>query len=364
MMNRKKFYDCFAKLTEQEEACRKLYRARPEVFKQVPRNWEEFCSFFLKENEKKDGLLPARAPIEMDEWLTEESYFRSMEEYREANVIVNPRYCPPYLHKLEFIKLVYVFRGKCSFYYRGKWRELSAGSICIVAPGVEQTVFSGSDEDIVVNYLMRRSTFTDSFSELLEISDSGMIAEFFWKMLYHKPDGEVLIFDGGRYRLFEEAAIELYEEIYFQPHKNNLVMKSLLKIMYGYIFQQKEKDIVYPDQAAYSGAYPLMQYMNYMRKHLECVTLKLLAAEFYVSEGWLSRYFRKESGYTFSHVLREMRMKKAAEMLEKTECSIEKIIVTVGYQDPSIFFRNFKEMYNMTPIVYRKKKRQEVIIYM
>ena len=74
MMNRKKFYDCFAKLTEQEEACRKLYRARPEVFRQVPRNWEEFCSFFLKENEKEEELLPARAPIEMDEWLTESMF--------------------------------------------------------------------------------------------------------------------------------------------------------------------------------------------------------------------------------------------------------------------------------------------------
>lgn len=116
----------------------------------------------------------------MDEWLTEEVYFhKNVTNYSETNVVANPRYCPPYLYKLEFIKLICVFRGKCSFYYRGTWTELNAGNICIVAPGVEQTVFSGSDEDVVVNYLMRRSTFNDSFPELLEIRDTGLIAEFF-----------------------------------------------------------------------------------------------------------------------------------------------------------------------------------------
>lgn len=363
-MERKKFYDCFAKLTEKEAACKELYQKRPDPFWKAPRDWEEFCTFFLKKGEKKEEFLPENSPIEMDEWLTEDVYFGNMTNYSETNVVINPRYCPPYLHKLEFVKLIYVFRGKCSFFYRGTWTKLSAGNICIVAPGVEQTVFSCSDEDIVVNYLMRRSTFTEAFPELLERKESGLIADFFWKMLYHKPDGEVLIFNSRPYRLFEEAAIELFNEAYFQEHKNNLVMKSLLKIMYGYIFQKNEKDFIYPDKTGSFKIYPLMQYMNYMSKHLECVSLSLLARNFYVSEGYLSRYFRKETGYTFSHILQEMRMKKAAEMLAKTECSIEKIIFTVGYRDQSIFFRNFKAMYGMTPMIYRKKKRQAGMIYL
>ncbi len=364
-MNRKRFYDYFAELTEQEAACKKLYQARPEAFRRAPRDWAEFCSFYLREGEKREDHLPERSPIEMDEWLTEEIYFfKNVTNYSETNVVVNPRYCPPYLHRLEFIKLICVFRGKCSFYYRGKWTELTAGNLCIVAPGVEQTVFSGSDEDVVVNYLMRRSTFTDSFSELLEIRDSGLIAEFFWRMLYRKPGGEVMIFDSRPYRLMEETAIEMFDENCFQPHKNNLVMKSLLKIMYGYIFQRNEKDIIYPEREEGAGVYPLMRYMNYMSRHLDSVSLALLAREFYVSEGYLSRYFRRETGYTFSHILQEMRMKKAAELLVKTQCSMEKIILTVGYRDQSIFFRNFKAMYSMTPMVYRKKKRQAGMLYL
>lgn len=87
---------------------------------------------------------------------------------------------------------------------------MTSGNACIVAPGVEQTVFSCADEDIVLNLLIRRSTFAESFWELLESNDGGVIADFFWKMLYHKPGGEVLLFNSRPDMLLEESVMDLY----------------------------------------------------------------------------------------------------------------------------------------------------------
>ena len=106
------------------------------------------------------------------------------------------------------------------------------------------------------------------------------------------------------------------------------------------------------------GEYLLAKYLLYMKANLESVSLASLAREFYVSEGYLSRYFHRETGSTFSHLLMEMKMKRAAELLLKTECSIEKIVALIGYTDQSNFFRNFKAIYGMTPLVYRKKQGQ------
>ena len=47
--------------------------------------------------------------------------------------------------------------------------DIHDGGKCLYCgAGVEQTVFSCADEDIVLNLLIRRSTFAESFWELLE----------------------------------------------------------------------------------------------------------------------------------------------------------------------------------------------------
>ena len=38
----------------------------------------------------------------------------------------------------------------------------------------------------------------------------------------------------------------------------------------------------------------------------------------------------------------EMKMKRAAELLLKTECSIEKIVALIGYTDQSKFFQELQ----------------------
>ena len=50
----------------------------------------------------------------------------------------------------------------------------------------------------------------------------------------------------------------------------------------------------------------------------------------------------------------EFRMRRAEKMLLHTDFSIEKIVETVGYTDKSRFYRNFKAMYCVSPVKYRK----------
>lgn len=355
-MNREEFLQQFEPINE-NDLYRELYFYRPAAFEKPVESWEEFCSRFAGADGGDGRRLPSEPPTPIAAFLTEEEYF-SREMWGEVNVIINARYCPAFLHKLEFIKIIYVFRGSCRFFIDRHWIKMTEGNACIVAPGVEQTVFSCADEDIVLNLLIRRSTFAESFWELLETNDGGSIADFFWKMLYHKPGGEVLLFSSSPDVLLEESVMELYEEAVLQPVKSRLVIKSMMMSIFAYIMRWDEKDVVRLKKKGDRGQYPLARYLLYMKTHLDSVSLASLAREFYVSEGYLSRYFRRETGASFSHLLMEMKMKSAAELLLKTECNIEKIIALVGYTDQSNFYRNFKAIYGLTPLVYRKKKGQ------
>lgn len=346
----------FLNLFKPHELYRNLYLHNPKAFEQPVKNWEEFCRHYRSFESDGEADIPIQPPTIMAASFLETDFFPE-EIWGEVAIVSNAQYCPAFLHKLEFIKLIYVFRGSCQFYTDGKWVRLSAGNACIVAPGVEQTVFSCADEDVVLNLLIRRSTFAESFWDLLETNDGGKIVDFFWKMLYHKPGGDVLLLNSRSDVLLEESVMELYEEIYLQPVKSRLVMKSMMMSIFAYVLRWDEGVVVRMKGKGEGKQYPLAGYLLYINSHLDTVSLAALAGAFYISEGYLSRYIRKETGITFSHLLMEMRMKRAAELLANTECGIEKIVSLIGYTDQSIFFRNFKQAYGMTPLSYRKDKQ-------
>ena len=84
------------------------------------------------------------------------------------------------------------------------------------------------------------------------------------------------------------------------------------------------------------------------------ILLSDLAGENNVSESYLSKKFKKETGITFGNYITKKRCKKAALMLKETALQIQEISAYVGYPDNNYFIKVFKKIYNMTPSEYRK----------
>lgn len=74
-----------------------------------------------------------------------------------------------------------------------------------------------------------------------------------------------------------------------------------------------------------------------------------------VSVGHLARLFRSELGKSYTQYLRDIRMKKAAGLLQRTSFSIGRIARLVGYGDVSRFSQHFRQFYMMTPTEYRSR---------
>lgn len=332
---------------------RRIYLKHPELYETPVENWDEFLNRW-----KKDGedviTLPYEAPTDMDSLFTEKDYFMDLDE--DVTMVVNCRYCPPFLHSLEFIKMIYVLEGSCRFYYEEKWYKLEKGSICLVAPETVQTVFSCHDEDVVLNLLIRRSSFINVFSELLKNAGEGMVTDFFLKLLYHRSDGRVLMCRCQNSTVIEPYIIDLYEENC--KNKRNISKKSLMMIIIGHLVQEQKERFTFIGINKRIHKYPMIEYHVYIKEHLDTVTLTQMANAFGISESYLSRYIHKETGNTFRHMVLEMKMNRAAELLMITDCSIERIRQLVGYSDESIFFRNFKARYGMSPMAWRKKQQR------
>ena len=81
-----------------------------------------------------------------------------------------------------------------------------------------------------------------------------------------------------------------------------------------------------------------------------------LAAQFSVSETSLKNYFRGVFGQNISIYLREVRMKKAAELLATTKLSVAEVAEQVGYMNQSKFASVFKKQFGLSPLEYRRSK--------
>jgi len=89
-------------------------------------------------------------------------------------------------------------------------------------------------------------------------------------------------------------------------------------------------------------------------QYAEGITLDEIADKLHVTMAYLSGQFNKEVGRPFSVYIRELRLRKAKELLLGSELRTFEIAQQVGYPDPKYFSRVFKEATGMTPGEYQK----------
>ena len=96
----------------------------------------------------------------------------------------------------------------------------------------------------------------------------------------------------------------------------------------------------------------LEQMLAYISQHCDDATLTSVAAYFRVHPNTVSGMIKRGTGETFGEVVREMRMSRALTLLNSGKISIAQISRLCGYDNPSNFYRVFKQSFGMTPRAY------------
>lgn len=333
-------------LDETELRYREWYRRLPQVWSEPVKDWNE-----LAERCERVGLhdLPSESITTMGTLLTEEDFFG--DSRREAVCFNNLRYCPPFLHRLEFIKIVYCFRGHMTLYLDDVRYELSRGNFCIVTPGVLHTVFSCHDEDIIINLLMRASTFSLAFSGIL--MERNILSDFFWRILYTRHSNRVLLFRSESDERLDRCIERAFDESARGEGASGLLMRSYVMIFLGQVMRDHLNELETLEKFT-DEVYVMSAILQWISDHLKTITPRELGLRFHMEENELKRYLINESGYTYHALLRELRMRKAVRLLENTDWSTEKIMEEIGYSNLTHFYKTFREYFNATPSEFRK----------
>ena len=112
---------------------------------------------------------------------------------------------------------------------------------------------------------------------------------------------------------------------------------------------KNEEKAVYEDILSYIDK-------NYKDRNL---SLKGIASQFDMTDSYLSRFFRNNSGVNFIDYLTKKRMDEACRLLIETDMLVRDVMEKVGYIDLASFSRKFKQIYGISPGKYRSEKRKQ-----
>jgi signal transduction histidine kinase/ligand-binding sensor domain-containing protein/CheY-like chemotaxis protein/AraC-like DNA-binding protein len=83
-----------------------------------------------------------------------------------------------------------------------------------------------------------------------------------------------------------------------------------------------------------------------------------LSTQFHSSRSTFYKRLLLLTGKTPIEFIRHIRLRRAAELLEKSQLTVAEVAYTVGFNNPKIFSQYFKEEFNRIPSAYRAEKRE------
>ncbi len=126
-----------------------------------------------------------------------------------------------------------------------------------------------------------------------------------------------------------------------------IALISFISYAYYYHHQQLKNE---REQQMIGGR--LLQYIQF--HHQEQLTLTRLSKVFGLLESQVKEVLLKTTGFSFSQLLNQVRIRNAVALTQFNELSINQIGKICGFQSDSSFYKQFKQLENMTPESYRK----------
>ena len=121
------------------------------------------------------------------------------------------------------------------------------------------------------------------------------------------------------------------------------------------IGQPQTRTFQFDDTVLYSNKYVMEAVLFIQNQYHKSISIMDTAEHIGLSEGYLSRLFKQETGYTFSNYLLYYRIKKATLLLQDHKRKVYMVAEAVGYNDSMYFSNIFKKVVGMSPSHYQEQ---------
>ena len=312
--------------------------------------FDEYLARIDREKVYQENLLVPEWKDTIPPEYLEDWYF-SADRREGIHVFKHNCYTPAIPHHHNFFEMFYVLEGRCIHQVGEKPAVLHTGDLCLIQPKVTHSL-DVNDESIIIDVLIRRSTFRQYFYSILQ--GDNVLSNFFMSTLYSKSGIDYLLFhtrnDPDLHHAFIDLCGESFDqEAYYHVLVNAIVTRVFVLLLRRYMLScELPKDKPADSEIALTLA-------RYLQANAADVTLAGLAEDFHYSAEYASRLIKRSTGQTFIQLLTSIRLENAKQLLRDTTLSVTDIALQVGYDSSEHFIRTFRKHTGMTPSEYRRQ---------
>ncbi|HIT89181.1 MAG TPA: response regulator [Candidatus Merdenecus merdavium] len=156
-----------------------------------------------------------------------------------------------------------------------------------------------------------------------------------------KPEELLKVVLAAKYKIEEQKyKLQVVEE--YEENVGNFKTKDLILHSFRYVDQQT------------------LEILKFMAEHYqEDLSLNTLAEQYHFTTVYLSRFIKKETGYSFVDILTCIRLLNVLDLLKENKYKIQIICEKVGFKDQRYFSQVFKKVFGCKPGEYNKRSKEK-----
>ena len=252
-------------------------------------------------------------------------------------------------HMHSHYELYYLFTGQRVYFIKDRSYTIQAGDFVIIPSDVvHRTLDSGvPDHERMVLY------FNESYFQSFNQEEAELLQSPF------RSSRHLLKVAPNERMNVEQRLYSMLNEIQEKPPGYKLTVQNTAIDILLLIARHMLNTVPDPaDDTLSPTEEKMMEIAQYINAHFrEDLTLERLSGKFYLSESYLSRTFKKLTGFAFTEYVGMTRVKEAQRLLRETNKRITDISEEVGFGSFAHFQKVFKELTTLSPRDYRSQFR-------
>ena len=273
---------------------------------------------------------------------------------RSISVRTHTRFTEFPEHKHNYLEMMIVLSGSITHVIAGERVTLTKGDILILNKHVSHSIKRAGALDIGVNIIISDS-FVESLSEDLADTVFSEMAEQNSKL---GGSGIYLCFGSDGNTQIENIIENLLFEL-IEYSADDRILRYTTALLFDYLSRKSKKLLKLASRIPDKNGLRRREILSYIQSNYKAATLTELSKRMYLTAPYLSKMINDVFGKGFKELLFEERMRRAVDLITKSNIPIGNIIESVGYENESYFHKEFKKHTGMTPLKMRKESRSE-----
>ena len=237
----------------------------------------------------------------------------------------------------EDYSIIYIVRGEISAEINGQLRRTSKGEFFFLNPG-ESAEIHWMHDSLAIRLVIEPGY----------LHEKSRVNSIYFSFVEGKYTSKDLVHTGELIKKFLILRTDLKEKGgYGELGAYFSLIDNLIKY---YCVEDINSEISRDDYGARMLRYVHLNYRNH-------ICLDEIAEQLFISAPTASRIFYEKAGIKFGDYLRNYRLSKAKQALEKSEESITSIALNAGFGSPSVMNKVFLKYIGITPSEYRTGHR-------